>query len=137
VRAKTNLPELSRIRVSLVDADIAERKKKSLGWQLMNVTEYIDVWPQVRKGEMKTDIDLSDALKYPLKGDRFILTISLLPQTQPVVVQDVLGWLGEGMAGGDVVVVHSSPLKKKIEKSTMLTLGDIAGQQTALIKEVK
>jgi tetratricopeptide (TPR) repeat protein len=137
IRAKTNLPELSRIRVSLVDEDIAERKKKSLGWQLMNETEYIDVWPQVRKGEMKTDIDLTDALKYPLKGERFILTISLLPQTQPVVVQDVLGWLGEGMAGGDVVVIHSSPPKKKVEKSTILTLNDITGQQTALIKEVK
>jgi hypothetical protein len=120
-----------------VDEDIAERKKKSLGWQLMNVTEYIDVWPQVRKGEMKTDIDLSDALKYPLKGERFVLTVSLLPQTQPVAVQDFLGWLGEGMAGGDVIVNHSSPAKKKIEKSTILTLGDIAGQQTALIKEVK
>ncbi|MGB9797292.1 MAG: tetratricopeptide repeat protein [bacterium] len=137
IRAKTNLPELSRIKVSLVDADIAERKKKSLGWQLMNVTEYIDVWPQVKKGEMKTDIDLTDALKYPLKGDRFILTLSFLPQTQPVAVQDVVGWLGEGMAGGDVIALHSSPPKKKLEKSTILTLNDITGQKTLLLKEVK
>ncbi len=137
VRARTNLPELSRIRVSLVDADIERRKKESLGWQLMNVTEYRDVWPQVKGGEMKTDIDLTDALKYPLKGESFILALSFLPQTQPIPVQDYVGWLGEGMTGKDVIVVHTSPPGKKMEKSTTLTLEEILGQQTLLLKEVK
>ncbi|MBC7326486.1 hypothetical protein H5T87_00015 [bacterium] len=114
IRGKTNLPELSRIHVSLVDADIEARKTKSLGWQLMNLTEYRDVWPQVRNGEIKTEIDLSDTLKYPLKGDTFILKLSFIPQTQPIVVQDYVGWLGEGMTGNDLTVVHASPPKKKL-----------------------
>lgn len=137
VRAKTNLPELSRVRISLVDADIEQRKTKSLGWQLMNVTEYRDVWPQVRNGSVKTDIDLTDALKYPLKGQSYIITLSFLPQTQPIVVQDFVGWLGEGMTGRDVIVVHASPPRKKLEKSTTIALAEILGQQTALLREVK
>lgn len=137
IRAKTNLPELSRIRVTLVDADIEQRKTKPLGWQLMNVTEYRDVWPQVRNGEMKTDIDLTDALKYPLKGQNFVISLSFLPQTQPIIVQDSVGWLGEGMTGKDVIVVHASPPRKKLEKSTTISLEDILGQQTTLLREVK
>lgn len=137
IRAKTNLPELSRVQISLVDADIEQRKTKSVGWQLMNVTEYRDVWPQVRKGEVKTDIDLTDALKYPLKGQNFLLKVSFLPQTQPIVVQDAVGWLGEGMTGKDVIVLHASPLRKKLEKSTTITLDEIMGQKTQLLREVK
>lgn len=135
VRVKTNLPEYSRIHTSLVDADIAQRKTKSLGWQLMNLTEFKDVWPQVRNGEVKADIDLTDALKYPLKGEKFILTLSFIPQAQPIAVQDYVGWLGEGMTGKDVITLRASPPKKKLEKSVTLTLEDIIGQQTALLRQ--
>jgi len=137
VRAETNLPELSRIRVSLVDEDIEQRKTNSLGWQLMNVTEYIDIWPQVKNGKMETEIDLTDALKYPLKGARYRLSLSFIAQAQPISVQDYVGWLGEGMTGKDVITLHASPPKKKLEKTTSLTLEEIIGQQTALLKEVQ
>ncbi len=136
LRGKTNLPELSRIWVSLYDVDLAERKQKSLGWQLMNVTEYKDIWPQVRGGEVKSDIDLTDALKYPLKGKTFVLEVTFDPRTQPIATQDVVGWIGEGMRGGDVVVHASTPVRV-LKKSTTLTLEDILSQQTSLIREIK
>ena len=66
-----------------------------------------------QSGKMITDrVDLgSEPAKYPLRSEEYEVILTINPRVQPIPVQDVTGWHGEGITG---------PLVKTIDGVRMI-----------------
>lgn len=102
VSGKANLPDYSRIEVTLFDEDYKELKPKEFSWAVdPNVTALVEIGLHgivVENGKFECKYDLSkDVKQYPFKKNRYVLTFRFNPQIAAHFVQDVTGWNGEGI----------------------------------------
>lgn len=105
--------ELSRVNVRLSDENYAERAKDFN--QKMNECTLEWENPSVRAGKFRhlfdldkdpADMDRPANTIYPLKAEKYTLTVSYDPRLMPAFIQDVYGWNGEGLTAkpGELVI---------------------------------
>ena len=102
IKGKANLPDAAQIDVTLFDADYKKPNMKNFNWEVdPNTTAMVDIGLhgiRVEGGKFERRFDLSrDPKQYPLKKDKYKLTIGLNPRNVYMEVQDVVGWNGEGI----------------------------------------
>ena len=122
----TNLPELSKVNVQVRDKgwDQLLREHPKVTWQVANLSLYYDnftvkdgKWTTTYKsGNLPVDrIDLSsEPAKYPLKSEEYEVVITVNPRVEPIVVQDITGWDGEGITGPNVQEINGVRMIRKV-----------------------
>ena len=123
IEGTSNLPELTKINVQVRDKNYDQLIKEhpQILWQVANLTLFWDnmtlkdgrwsTW--FKSGKLITDrVDLgSEPAKYPLRSEEYEVILTINPRVQPIPVQDVTGWHGEGITG---------PLVKTIDGVRMI-----------------
>jgi tetratricopeptide (TPR) repeat protein len=150
VQGHMDMVGLARVTVRLRDVDYEERAhnpKLSPGdrvaYKMANATLLEDHLVQVKDGkfryELKLDEDPADmdrpaATIFPLKSDRYELSVTFNPRYQAADIQDRFGWNGEGLTDDHYVKVDPSrtgivagqrrPLRY-LQKTVILSKSDI------------
>jgi len=108
----------ARVTVILRDVDYDQRAARGLDYKMANATLWQDTMVHVGSGkftvELKMDQDPADMGRtpeqvYPLKSDRYELTVIFNPRQQSNEVQDRTGWNGEGMTNSVAESVREDP----------------------------
>jgi len=102
ISGKANLPDGCRIDTTLMDDDYKEPNPKTFDWQVdPDVTALVQIGLAgiyVADGKFQQTFDLTkDTKQYPLKKDKYVLTLTFNPRTAPDDAQDLIGWSGEGL----------------------------------------
>lgn len=106
---------LGRVTVIFKDVDYEQRAAQGLRYKMDNGTFYLDHLVQVKDGkfhyELHLDRDPADMDRpassiFPLKSDRYELSVIFNPRFQSNEVQDRTGWNGEGMTTGNPAYVR-------------------------------
>lgn len=97
-----NLPDYTRIEVTLYDADYKEPNIKTFNWEIdPNSTEFVELGMHgmvIENGKFEREYDLSrDPKQYPFKKKKYILTFTFNPRSTWSDAQDLVGWSGEGL----------------------------------------
>jgi hypothetical protein len=145
VEGDLDVLNLSRIHVRLEDENYEELAKRGFDYKMDNLSrEYENV--SVQKGKFKytfrlnkdpADMERDPSEIYPLKSERYVLTLEYNPRGQAAFIQDRYGWNGEGLtAPKDQLVIDESrsgvmngkryPLQL-VRKQITLTKEDLTG----------
>jgi tetratricopeptide (TPR) repeat protein len=136
VEGKIDMVGLARVSVILRDVDYERlahpeglSEDAQIAAKMSNATLHLDHMVQVKDGkfhhEIKLDRDPADMDRpaesiFPLKSDRYELTVIFDPRLQAADVQDRFGWSGEGLT--DSRYLQVDPLRT----------GRVAGQEREL-----
>ncbi|HHX41856.1 MAG TPA: hypothetical protein GX715_18020 [Armatimonadetes bacterium] len=126
IEGTTNLPELTKVNVQLRDKGYEQilRDHPQVLWQVANTSLYWDnftvkdgkwsTW--YKSGNLVVDrLDLgSEPAKYPLKSDEYEVVITINPRVEPIIVQDITGWDGEGITGPHVEEIDGVRMIRKV-----------------------
>jgi len=150
IQGHMDMVGLARVTVLFLDANYEERahhphlsRDDQTTYKMANATLWQDNLVQVKDGkfhyELKLDEDPADmdrpaATIFPLKSDRYELSVIFDPRLQAADVQDRFGWNGEGLTDDHylridpsrtgVVAGQHRPLRY-LEKTVILKNGDI------------
>ena len=130
VSGKANLPEMSRIDVTLFDADYKDPEINSFTWDVdPKSTAVVDIGIHgmpVRDGKFERKFDLSkDTRQYPFVKGGYVLTIGFNPRTTSIETQDTVGWYGEGITDKRYLDTKTTPGVRRIIKVIKLKREDI------------
>ncbi|MDH7568176.1 MAG: tetratricopeptide repeat protein [Armatimonadota bacterium] len=137
VEGTTNLPDLTKVNVMIRDKNYDQllREHPQTYWQVTNLTLWWDnftvkqgKWASwYRTGNLEVDrLDLSsEPAKYPLRSQEYEVIITVNPRVEPIPVQDITGWSGEGITGPHVQVIDGV---RMIRKSFTVTRDELLGK---------
>lgn len=130
VSGTANLPNQSRIDVTLLDQNYKDPNFKSFTWEVdPNATALVDIGVHgisVMNGKFKRRYDISkDAKQYPFKKDKYVLTMQFNPLMGSNGVQDKTGWHGEGITDKQYLDTSTIPGTRMITKTIVLKKSDI------------
>ncbi len=125
VEGTTNLPDLTKVHVMVRDKNyeqlLAEHPR--LTWQTAHTTLFWDnftvkdgKWSSWYKtGNVPVDrVDLSsEPAKYPLESEEFEVVVTINPRVEPIVIQDLTGWNGEGITGPNTQMINGVRMVRK------------------------
>jgi len=129
VDGKINLPDSSRINLTLTDDNYKEPDLKTFSWQVP--PDVTALWEtgihgiSIQKGKFHRKYDLSKDIKqYPFKSGKYTLTMWFNPLTATPDIQDVTGWHGEAITDPRYLDT-STPGVRMVKKVIHLTQKDI------------
>ena len=102
ISGKANLPDATRLSLTLLDEDFKLPNQKAFNWEVdPNATAVVDIGIHgiyLDNGKFEHKYDLSkDPKQYPFKKDKYVLTIYYDPREAYEDAQDIVGWHGEGL----------------------------------------
>lgn len=135
-----NLPEYTKINITLRDKDYDRLLKEhpDILWQVTHLTLYSDnmtvkkdgrwaTWYKTSDNMVVDRVDLSsEPAKYPLWSDAYEVIITMNPRVEPILVQDLTGWSGEGITGPHVTEINGV---RMIRKTFTLTRAQLLKQE--------
>lgn len=100
INGKIDVPQGSRIDIRLMDSDYKQPELKSFtAYTDAKATALVDIGMHgitVRNGEFHRKYDLSrDSKQYPFTKDKYTLTVTFDPRTNPESITDMVGIHGE------------------------------------------
>lgn len=151
VEGTCNALNLARVRVQFADQDYDARAAKGFDFKMDNCSLEWDNVP-VNKSHFKHVFELakdpgemgrdpSDV--YPLKADKYDISVTFNPRLQAAFIQDIYGWDGEGMTAKPEYIKYDDRFPGKIygktyplklvTKTVTITRDQVTGKGTQVL----